>query len=215
MAWRLAKSLAKLREQINTLSPNRSKVSDGTIGNAEHSARASDHNPNANGVVCAMDITHDTAHGIDSEKLANALLASRDSRIKYVISNKKIASGPAGPNPWRWRPYGGKNPHNHHVHVSVVSVRADDAGDWKFDLTVAAGEVNEPVTKPADPVLSKGAKGPDVERLQRLLIARGMKLVPDADFGDRTERAVKAFQKGKGLVADGICGPYCWAALAA
>lgn len=45
MAWRLAKSLVQLREQINALSPNRSKVSDGTIGNAAHSARTSNQAP--------------------------------------------------------------------------------------------------------------------------------------------------------------------------
>ena len=69
MSWRLARSLAVLRSQINDLSPNRSKISDGTIGNQEHASRVSDHNPNAAGVVTAMDITHDPQHGIDSEKL--------------------------------------------------------------------------------------------------------------------------------------------------
>lgn len=38
MAWRLAKSLVTLREQVNALSPNRSRVSDGTIGDKTEAA---------------------------------------------------------------------------------------------------------------------------------------------------------------------------------
>ena len=45
MSFRLAESLITLREQANTIFPNRSKASDGWIGNAEHATRASDHNP--------------------------------------------------------------------------------------------------------------------------------------------------------------------------
>ncbi len=66
MNWRLAKSLETLRSQVNAVHPNRSKESDGSIGNAEHSARESDHNPNSAGVVCAIDITPDPAGGVDS-----------------------------------------------------------------------------------------------------------------------------------------------------
>jgi hypothetical protein len=39
--------------------PERSKESDGSIGNAEHSARQSDHNPDQFGIVRAIDITND------------------------------------------------------------------------------------------------------------------------------------------------------------
>ena len=45
MTWRLARSLETLRAQINRIAPNRSKVSDGTIGDAKHASRSSDHNP--------------------------------------------------------------------------------------------------------------------------------------------------------------------------
>lgn len=208
MAWRLARSLEKLRSQINALSPNRSKASDGTVGDTAHSARKSDHNPDAGGVVRAMDITHDPAHGIDSEKLANAVLASRDQRVKYVISNRKIASGAAGPQPWKWRPYKGSNPHNKHVHVSVVAgAKGDDGSAWAIDLKVPAGAVGKP--KAAErPVLKLKSKGPEVERLQTLL-----GIEPDGDFGPATKKAVIAFQKANKLVPDGAVGPYTWDAL--
>jgi hypothetical protein len=67
MAWRPAKSLIQLRDQINQIAPNRSKASDGTIGDAAHASRASDHNPWVRegdaGVVTAIDITHDPDDG--------------------------------------------------------------------------------------------------------------------------------------------------------
>ncbi len=216
MAWRLAGSLTALRNQINALSPNRSKISDGTIGDAAHSSRTSDHNPDAGGVVRGMDITHDPVHGIDSGGLAEALLASRDARIKYVISNGRIASGAGGPSPWIWRKYTGKNPHNHHVHISVVSGKAGDAtAPWTFDLAVTPANAAKPVSKPRNPVLVRGNKGPDVERLQERLIAAGLTLLADSDFGPKTETAVKAFQKKRKLVVDGKVGSQTWDALEA
>jgi len=47
--WRVAGSLEKLLAQLNEAFPKRSKVSDGSIGDVNHSARASDHNPDENG----------------------------------------------------------------------------------------------------------------------------------------------------------------------
>lgn len=135
-SWRVAKALLALREQVNLMAPNRRKKSDGTIGDAAHASRASDHNPwvrdGGVGVVTAMDITHDAPGGCDAGALADALLASRDPRIKYVIFNRRIAShlqkGAAAP--FEWRPYGGSNPHTHHVHVSVREEKtAYDATD--------------------------------------------------------------------------------------
>lgn len=135
-AWRIAKALLALREQVNAMAPNRRKKSDGTIGDAAHASRSSDHNPwvrdGGVGVVTAMDITHDAAGGCDAGALADALLGSRDPRIKYVIFNRRIAShlqkGAAAP--FEWRPYAGSNPHTHHVHISVREEKtAYDATD--------------------------------------------------------------------------------------
>ena len=118
MTWRLAKSLETLHSQVNAKWPNRSKDSDGSIGDEHHSARSSDHNPNAAGVVCAIDITHDPKGGFDSYAFADMLLQKRDSRIKYIISNSRIGSGHTGPAAWTWRKYTGINPHNHHCPCS-------------------------------------------------------------------------------------------------
>lgn len=62
-------------------------------------------------------------------------------------------------------------------------------------------------------MLSKGSKGEQVKTLQRLLIALGYNLGnygADGDFGDATDTAVRAFQKAKNLVADGIVGVGTW-----
>lgn len=126
---RIAKSLDTLRTQVNTQYPNRKKGSDGWIGDPAHAARVSDHNPNSAGVVCALDITHDPASGMDSYKLAEILKANKDRRIKYVISNKKIFS-----NDWIWRPYTGSNPHSQHIHVSV-GPNYDDPSPWVLSGT--------------------------------------------------------------------------------
>lgn len=118
MGWRPAKSLDTLLAQVNAAYPGRDKSNDGTIGDEHHQASHSEHNPDADGVVRARDITHDPHHGLDARKLAEALIASRDPRIFYVISNREICSSVTAP--WVWRPYGGTNPHEAHMHLSVV-----------------------------------------------------------------------------------------------
>ena len=72
MAWRLARSLDTFGMQMDALWPNRSKVSDGTIGDTAHSHRKSDHNPNSAGVVTARDVTHDPASGATSPLAAHS-----------------------------------------------------------------------------------------------------------------------------------------------
>lgn len=132
MSARIAKSLDALRKQIDAAAPGRDKSSDGWLGDAAHAARKSDHNPNAAGVVTALDITHDPARGVNARALAEALITSRDKRIKYVISNRQINSSAV--SPWQWRPYDGPNAHEHHVHVSVMDDPAlyDDIGLWSI-----------------------------------------------------------------------------------
>lgn len=130
--WRLAKSLDKLRIQINAAHPDRSRVSDGSIGDTAHAARTSDHNPNAKGVVTAIDITHDPAHGVDGLKLAEAL--RHDPRTKYIIFAGRIWKARTG----KWERYTGANRHDKHVHISVV---ADAKG---YDSTAAWDLGDEP-----------------------------------------------------------------------
>ncbi len=138
-AWRVARSLLALRRQVDARAPRRSRLSDGAIGDAAHASRDSDHNPWVRdgdmGVVTAIDITHDPAGGCDAGRLAEAIRAGRDPRVKYVIWNRRIAnSSPIGSSAaWTWRDYRGTNPHDKHVHVSARADKAayDDEGAWR------------------------------------------------------------------------------------
>lgn len=145
MTWRVAASLLALRDEIDRRSPDRSKASDGTIGNAAHAARSSDHNPwvkdGDTGVVTAADFTNDPAHGFDSSDFADWLRErcrdGDETRVKYVISDRRIASAALKPGHkhWDWRAYDGPNAHLHHVHVSVRSDRAhyDNTSPWGWE----------------------------------------------------------------------------------
>src|SRR5438105_4061792 len=93
--WRRSKSLVKLMSQINAAFPSRDTSSDGAIGDAEHATRGSDHNPwvkdGKMGVVTAQDIDEDLSTEIHSiEKIVDAIRASRDKRVKYIIYEGRI-----------------------------------------------------------------------------------------------------------------------------
>jgi peptidoglycan hydrolase-like protein with peptidoglycan-binding domain len=77
------------------------------------------------------------------------------------------------------------------------------------------------VTKPTSPsspskgsdlaksgILKKGSKGDSVKELQRILTAKGYNTKGlDGFFGQNTDKAVRQFQKARGLAVDGIVGP--------
>jgi len=63
--------------------------------------------------------------------------------------------------------------------------------------------------------LRHGERSQAVRDLQKKLNHNGATLVIDGDFGDTTERAVRAYQLNVGLVADGIADAKTFAALAA
>lgn len=150
MAWRLAKSLAVLRGEVNARAPQRSKASDGTLGDQAHAARRSDHNPDADGVVCAIDITDDPAHGHDDRVFAEHLRqlgAAGDKRVKYVISNGRIA-GPSTRG-WGWRTYTGINAHDKHTHLSV------SADATHYDSTAPWGWFPPPTPKEFDAMATR------------------------------------------------------------
>ncbi len=157
MTWRNAQSLDVLLDEINRRHPGRSKASDGSIGDAAHATRASDHNPwvkdGSTGVVTARDFTNDNDPGVrfDSSEFAEWLRkrckAGTETRVKYVISDRRICSPM---NDWAWRRYDGSNPHDKHVHVSVESSKSsyDSPRPWGWE---AAGKPAAPA-KPAPPI---------------------------------------------------------------
>lgn len=181
--WRESKALLQLLSQVNEKWPHRSKVSDGELGDLAHSQRKSDHNPNSAGVVQALDITNDPNTGPVSRGIAEALIASRDSRIKYVISNRQICAGSDGPSPWVWRKYTGANPHEHHVHISVKDAAKfyDDASPWNLDAYKQGPAVNV--------VVEVGS----TKWIQQELNKHGAKLQEDGHEGPLTQAAIRAY----------------------
>lgn len=126
MNWKLSPALVTLRRQYNDLYPNRSKASDGTVGDLAHQKTPSDHNPDKNGIVKAFDLTHDPAHGVDCNKESEKVL--KDKRVNYVIWNRRIAYFGGS-----WQPYSGKNPHTKHMHISVNANNYDDDRNWDIE----------------------------------------------------------------------------------
>lgn len=68
-------------------------------------------------------------------------------------------------------------------------------------------------SKVAEPTLRQGDSGAAVVELQKLLNAKGAKLIVDGIFGAGTQTAVINFQRSNNLLADGIAGAKTWAAL--
>jgi hypothetical protein len=138
----LCKAGQQLREQIDDSFPDRDRKSDGWIGDAAHSNRKSDHNPDpSNGVVRAIDVDKD----FDSRPSTGAYLADqirlcakKDKRISYIIYAGKIASAKSL---WRWRTYSGINSHHAHIHISFTK-KGDQNGRW-FDIPMLGATTNE------------------------------------------------------------------------
>ncbi len=207
--WRLARSLTKLREEVNAAYPGRPTNSDGTIGDAAHSSRKSDHNPNSAGIVCALDLTEWVQNGIEmNDVLAEILRASRDPRIKYVISDGRMFSSYSTSHrrAWEWGPYNGFNKHTKHVHVSVLGHYADTITPWN----IKTEEYQMP------PTIREGTNDAvAVAKLRGLLMAHGFKLHQGVSgaFGPGLKAIVQEFQRRYRLKDDGVVGPNTWRAL--
>jgi len=133
MKPRLSKSAIQLREQVDDSFPDRSRVSDGWIGDTKHAARKSDHNPDAEGWVRAIDITADLGKPDLMPYLADQIrsAARKDNRIAYVIFNGRIASPLMG---WKWRKYSGISPHKHHCHISFKKAADNDSRFFQIPM---------------------------------------------------------------------------------
>ena len=133
MKPRLSKAASQLREQIDDSFPDRDRTSDGWIGDTRHAARKSDHNPDANGWVRAIDLDRDLSGRAKpdlmpdlADQIRLLCKSKREKRIAYIIFDGRIASSKKS---WEWRPYEGSNKHNHHMHVSFTK-EADLLGEF-------------------------------------------------------------------------------------
>jgi hypothetical protein len=205
LAWHLAPSLAELRDEINAQWPKRKKTSDGTLGDASHAARPSEHNPDRDadsmptGAVSAMDITKDSA--AQMETIRKALIA--DDRVWYVIHAGYIYSRTHG---FAKRKYTGSNPHTKHLHVSLMQTKKahDDISPWG----IYKSQVPKPPVTPPKPsagrklgsrTLKRGNTGADIKVLQRFL-----GIEDDGVYGPITEARVKWYQGERHMKKTGI-----------
>ena len=144
----------------------------------------------------ALDITHDRRAASIRSSPALVACARRSHQVR--ICNGHCERQRAKHAAWQWRPIPGSNKHNRHVHLG-------EGVDRRFrtrDSTAGVAEVS-PTT-----AFSQGSEGPFVVELQRNLVALGFgPLMADGEFGDRTEAAVKRFQRSAGLKDDGWAGP--------
>jgi hypothetical protein len=183
--FRLAGSLDRLFDEVDGIWPHRDRSSDGWIGDAAHQARRSEHNPDAHGIVHAIDVT---VAGIDKARLLKAVIGA--DPVWYVIHDGRIWSRTYG---WKARRYTGPNPHHHHVHISIRS--GHDAEAW-------TGNWLEAARRPAVRDLRQGDHGADVAKWQRAL-----RVTADGQFGPATRAAVNAFKRERGWAEDGVLGP--------
>jgi hypothetical protein len=150
---KLCKAGQQLREQVDDAFPDRDRTSDGWIGDKRHSARKSDHNPTAEGIVRALDLDVDfRSHKAEPYDFADQLrlLARLDKRISYIIFNGKIASYKRN---YKWRKYTGINPHKTHIHISFTA-KGDSDGSM-FEIPILTGEPLHGTTKASKRKLGK------------------------------------------------------------
>jgi hypothetical protein len=109
--------------QATALKPTRKKASDGLLPSAAHIKQSpvSDHNTGL-----AVDLTHDPKNGIDCVEIFEKL--KDDKRVKYLIFQGKIWSKEKAKQ--GNRKYTGSNPHNKHLHISIVDAGANDVSPW-------------------------------------------------------------------------------------
>jgi len=112
-------AIAVLR-QATAIAPSRVKASDGLLPSAAHikTSPNSDHNTGF-----AVDLTHDSARGIDCHEIYDKL--KEDKRVKYLIFKGLIWMPGKGD-----KPYTGSNPHNKHLHISIKDNCGNDTSPW-------------------------------------------------------------------------------------
>lgn len=192
----LVQSQVRCREVINRRWPARDRGSDGWIADRNHKP-PSQHIPDANGAVRAIDVDRD---GIHVPTVIAAMLTHEATW--YVIHGGRIYRRQ---DQFRPRTYTGANPHTGHIHRSTLLTAAADRSTAPYPLIERGA---------GWPTLREGHRGQHVRELQAILDAHGASLHIDGDFGPATTAALRAFQRRHSVPnsvkdgqGDGICGP--------
>jgi Putative peptidoglycan binding domain len=214
MSWRPAKSLSRLKRELDLRWPERDRRTDGMIGDAAHCPGTSDHCPNSAQVVRAFDIDADGIRTAWVAEHLRQLGEQGDPRLNdggYVIFNRRIASEVGQ---WRWREYTGENPHTDHIHVSVSQKASgyDKGGPWGVRRAPSGPGAGPPTDLPTHALGKRVLKlknphmrGTDIAFVQRFVGAD-----EDGDFGLKTKARVSRFKGIVGLPRNGVVGPRTW-----
>ena len=116
---------------------------------------------------------------------------TRSAVIAFQRSKRLVADGIVGPATWR-----------------ALEGSSTTATATPTPTTPAASANSGTTDTVSRPTIRVGARGPHVIFLQQKL-----RVAADGVFGTGTRNAVIAFQRSKGLIADGVVGPRTWAAL--
>lgn len=202
MSWVKAAWIPPLFSAFNTVAPNRSKASDGTIGDTAHQGSKSGHNPDDTpgskperedsdtiAEVRAADVTEDLRSEITMEMVIQRILVtpSERDRLIYIIFNRRIWQKANG---WREEHYSGSDPHDTHAHLSGDPASDNDAGPWNSILSVL--DEGDDMNSQQEALLAN---------CERILTAFATRLMDDPGPGESADRtAIK-------LVAPWYQGP--------
>ncbi len=192
-------------DEIEAAWPSRGPA-DGTVASKNHDLNSpgSDHRPRpieGEGVVRAVDAGEYVED--QGEALVEALRASRDPRIRYVIHEARIFSSYSNSrrNAWEWGSYGGSNAHSNHVHVSLTRLGDTDGSAWELGLGGTISQEDDELFEQyiRDRQESLNESGfTDYE---------GKPLVVDGVYGDRTRSAEAARDQAAAATREGVPGP--------
>jgi peptidoglycan hydrolase-like protein with peptidoglycan-binding domain len=215
----LIRGLTVLRAEFDAVNPGRDHTSDGWIGDQAHLLRISDHNPDAVGIVHAIDVDTD---GVPMARIV-AYLAARcksqaETRLQYIIYRRIIWS-----HSWGWTPriYTGLDPHTGHAHFSSrYTAAAGGSEPWGVAATFGPGRPDAEPPKPPPPVQHPPGRrrlqqhdpllsGADVTYVQHWIGSRQCGPA-DGRYGPNTAAGVRWYQRMRGLAVDGIVGPRTW-----
>lgn len=224
-SWVLVPALESLRAEINTIAPNRSKTSDGTVGDSAHAGRSSDHNPDETGATPDEDSdSKNEVHGLDVDKDLNLpgvtmqdvvdTIVGRcrrdnsdpanEARLKYVIFDGYWWEAPD----WERELYTGSNSHTEHAHFSAEydSQYSESTAPW--GLIEKYGSEDDMAFLP-----KYGDTGEEVKFWQFVHNDMGYSVgAVDGHYGDATQAAFDKYRKafGEGTGVKYVSGWHAW-----
>jgi hypothetical protein len=229
MAWVLTKGLNTVRAEFNDAFQQRSKASDGSVGDLAHQTGSSGHNPDKTGKaeyrdgdaydeVRAIDVTANLVPGssIDWMELVVQFLVKKARSggyipFRYMIYKGRIWSRTDG---WKTRTYTGVNKHDKHAHFSGDYTQTAD--NWTGTLGLASVRGGS-AGGGGNMLVKRGDSSQEVAFWQYVLADLGFYKDPvDTDFGPKMEAALNAYRRAKGVTSTttSVTGWQGWSMLA-